>query len=215
MISNPEKFHAILLRKNQTNTSGEQININGKMIKSEETIKLLGVTLDYRLDFDPHISNICKKAAAQSNVLKRLKAFIGFEEKQILIQSFVYSNFNYCLLVWYFSSSKSLQKIEKIQERALRFLYNDHTSSYDDLLLKSNKCTMLVTRQRILCIEIFKTVKQLNPPFMQNIFRLRSSHYSLRNPNSLAHVFFPTKQHLGQIVCRVFGHRFGTAYQTK
>ena len=188
MIANPEKFHAILLRKNQTNTSGEQININGKMIKSEETVKLLGVTLDYRLDFDTHISNICKKAAAQLNVLKRLKTFIGFKEKQILIQSFVYSNFNYCPLVWYFSSSKSLQKIEKIHERAPRFLYNDYTSSYDDLLLKSNGCTMLVARQRILCIEIFKTVKQLNPPFMQNIFRLRSSHYSLRNPNSLAHV---------------------------
>ena len=188
MIANPETFYAILLRKNQTNTSGEQININGKMIKSEETVKSLGVTLDYRLDFDPHISNICKKAAAQLNVLKRLKAFIGFKEKQILIQSFVYSNFNYCPLVWYFSSSKSLQKIEKIRERALRFLHNDHTSSYDDLLLKSNKCTMLVARQRILCIEIFKTLKQLNPPFMQNIFRLRSSHYSLRNPNSLAHV---------------------------
>ena len=108
VIANPEKFHAILLRKNQTNTSGEQININGEMIKSEETVKLLGVTLDYRLDFDPHISNICKKAAAQLNVLKRLKAFIGFKEKQILIQSFVYSNFNYCPLVWYFSSSKSL-----------------------------------------------------------------------------------------------------------
>ena len=95
MIANPEKFHAILLRKNQTNTSGEPININGKMIKSEETVKLLGVTLDYRLDFDPHISNICKKAATQLNVFKRLKAFIGFREKQILVQSFVYSNFNY------------------------------------------------------------------------------------------------------------------------
>ena len=62
MMANPEKFHAILLRKNQTNTSGEPININGKMIKSEETVKLLGVTLDYRLDFDPHISILCKKS---------------------------------------------------------------------------------------------------------------------------------------------------------
>ena len=78
--------------KNQTNTSGEQININGKIIKSEETVKLLGVTLDYRLDFDPHISNLCKKAATQLNVLKRLKMFIGFQEKKILVQSFVYSN---------------------------------------------------------------------------------------------------------------------------
>ena len=103
MIANPEKFQAILLRKNQTNTSGEEINIDGKMIKSEETVKLLRVTLDYRLDFDPHISNLCKKAATQLNVLKRLRVFIGFMEKQVLVQSFVYSNFNYCPLMWYFS----------------------------------------------------------------------------------------------------------------
>ena len=76
---------------------------------SKSSLKLLGVTLDYRLDFDPHISNICKKAATQLNVLKRLKAFIGFREKQILVQSFVYSDLNYCPLVWYFSSSKSLE----------------------------------------------------------------------------------------------------------
>ena len=59
MICNPEKFHAILLRKNKSNTSGEKFNLNGKIINSEETVKLLGATLDYKLDFDPHISNIC------------------------------------------------------------------------------------------------------------------------------------------------------------
>ena len=74
-------------------------------------MKLPGVTLYYRLNFQPHISNLCKKAAAQLNVLKRLKTFIELKEKQIFVQSFVYSNFNYCLLVRYFSSSKSLQKI--------------------------------------------------------------------------------------------------------
>ena len=87
-------------------------------------MKLLGVTLDYKLDFDPHISNLFKKAATQLNVLKRLKSFIGFKEKKIFVQSFIYSNFDYCPLIWYFSSSKSLQKIEKLQERALRFLHN-------------------------------------------------------------------------------------------
>ena len=188
MIANPEKFHAILLRKNRTNTSGEKINIDGEIINSEETVKLLGVTLDYRLDFDPHISNICKKAATQLNVLQRLKSFIGFKEKKVLVQSFIFSNFEYCPLVWYFSSSKSLQNIEKLHERALRFLYNDHTSSYNDLLSKSDRCTMLISRQRALCIEIFKTVTKLNPPFMQKIFKLRTSCYSLRSPNDLAHI---------------------------
>ena len=68
MIANPEKFHPILLRKNKSNTSGEIFTISGDIINSEETVKLLGVTLDYNLDFDPPISNICKKAATQLNV---------------------------------------------------------------------------------------------------------------------------------------------------
>ena len=109
------------------------------------------------------------------NRVKRLTNFIGFKEKKILVQSFVCSNFNYCPLVWYFSSATSLQKIEQLQERALRFLYNDHTSSYNDLLLKSDKGTMVVARQRTLCIEIFKTVKHLNPPFIPTARKVKIS----------------------------------------
>ena len=114
MIVNPEKFRALLIKKDQTNTSGEKF-------KSEETVKLLGIHLDFKLNFEQHISELCRKAAPQLNVLKGIKRFIGFDEKKILVQSFVYSNFDYCSLVWYFSSAKSLRKIKKIQERALRF----------------------------------------------------------------------------------------------
>ena len=89
-------------------------------------------------------------------------------------------------LVFFFH--KSLQKIEKLQERALRFLYNDHKSSYNDLLLKSGRCTMQVSRQRTLCIEIYKTMNNLNPPFMKNFFTLRSSSYSSRKPYDLKHI---------------------------
>ena len=42
-------------------------------VKCEESVKLLGVTVDYMLNFDSHISDICKKAARQINVLCRLK----------------------------------------------------------------------------------------------------------------------------------------------
>ena len=187
MIANPEKFDALLIKKDQTNTSGENFNIHGKTFKSEETVKLLGIHLDYKLNFEQHISELCRKAASQLNVLNRLKKFIGFNEKKILLQSFIYSNFDYCPLVWYFSSAKSLQKIEKIQERALRFLYNDHLSTYGDLLLKSERCTMHVSRLRVFCIEVFKTLNNLNPSFMQDIFKIKSSSYSLRKPNNLQH----------------------------
>ena len=58
------------------------------------------------------------------------------KEKEILLNSFVYSNFTSCPLVWHFCSPKSLYKIEKIQERARRLLQNDFTSDCSELLNK-------------------------------------------------------------------------------
>ena len=37
-----------------------------------------------------HISNICKSAANQVNALFRLKKFMNFDEKKILINSYFY-----------------------------------------------------------------------------------------------------------------------------
>ena len=64
--------------------------------------------------------------------------------RRSLSQSFYLSNCDYCPLVWHFSSTNSLQKIENIQERVLSFLYNDQLSSYGGLLRKSGRCTMHV-----------------------------------------------------------------------
>ena len=64
---------------------------------------------------------------------------------------------------------------------------NENLSSYGDLLSKSERCTMHVSRLRVLCIEVFKNLKNLNPSFMQDIFKIKSSSYSLRKSNDLQH----------------------------
>ena len=65
-------------KRDQTTTSGERISIQEKTMKSEDSVKLLGIQLDYKLNFDPHISALCKKAATQLNVVKRLRALFWF-----------------------------------------------------------------------------------------------------------------------------------------
>ena len=50
---------------------------------------------------------------------------------------FILSNFNFCPLAWHFCTEKNSKKIEKVQERALRFVYEDYNSSYDNLLTKA------------------------------------------------------------------------------
>ena len=64
--------------------------------------------------------------------------------------------------------------MEKIQERAFRFLLDDYDSSYDQLLAKVNKPTLEIRRLRLLATEIFKTLKDLNAPYMKEVFELNT-----------------------------------------
>ena len=147
------------------------LNINDQKINPENCVKLHGIEIDNKLCFEQHISTLCKKASNQLNAIGKIKKYMGFKEKEILLNSFVYSNFNYCPLVWHFCSSKSLNKIEKMQERALRLLHNDFTSDYSELLNKSGKPSMEVKRLRTLALEIFKTLNNLNPDYMKETHR--------------------------------------------
>ena len=64
--------------------------------------------------------------------------------------------------------------------RALRFFYNDYEISYEELLPKSDRETMNVNRLRLLCIEIYKTINNLNPEFMRDLFSLRETSRLIR-----------------------------------
>ena len=68
------------------------------------------------------------------------------------------------------SSAKSLNKIESLQKRALRFLYDNYDSSYESILKLAGKSTMNVARLRRLCIETFKTLNNIDPAFMSENF---------------------------------------------
>ena len=111
-----------------------------------------------------------QKTSMQLNAISRLHRFMGKEQKEALINSFIFSNFNYCPLVWHFCSCKSSEKIEKIQLRCLRIIYNDYSSDYQALLRLSQKPWMEIKRLRNLALEIFKTINDLNPGFMKSIF---------------------------------------------
>ena len=76
MISNPDKFKAIILSKEKLNTTDITFNFKGQNISAKEEVDLLGITIDNKLTFETHISSLCCKAAGQLNALKRLNYYI-------------------------------------------------------------------------------------------------------------------------------------------
>ena len=91
------------------------------------------------------------------------------------------SNFTYCPLTWHFCGKQNNYKIEKIQERALRILYQDKLCSYQELIQRADTTTVLLSRLRTMALEVFKCTKALNTPCLNSLFKIKSTGHSLRN----------------------------------
>jgi hypothetical protein len=126
MQANPDTFQVLAVGK-MTFDKNPSIHIQNSDLTCE---KILGIEIDYQLNFDAHVSSICGKASQQLNVLKRLGSLLNRLSKLIIFHTFILSNFNFCPLGWHFCTEKNSKKLEKVQERALRFVYKDYNSSY-------------------------------------------------------------------------------------
>ena len=195
MSANPDKLQALLLSPHQGEVLRNPLCVDGNAINPGTHVKLLGVTIDEHLTFERHIDEIWKKAAKQVNALCRLIKCLPLELKLKIYQSFIFSNFRYCCLVWHFCAKSGNRKLEKIQERALRFVDNDFVSTYDELLMKSTSSSVLGMCLKAMAIEIYKSLHDLNPRYIQNLLSVKETTHSLRNNQILERKPFRTITH--------------------
>ena len=85
------------------------------------------------------------KASRQLNALIIIRQNLGYSQRRQVYESFILSNFKFGLIVIHQCSIRSTRKMEKIQQRALRFLTGDSDSSYDQLLTKTGMSSLTLT----------------------------------------------------------------------
>ena len=104
---------------------------------SEEKVKLLGIYIDDRLNFDYHISQLCKKARKKLHALTRVFKYMNISQRKSIANAFIMSQFSYCSLIWMFHSRNMEHRINRIHERTLRLIYpNKHQLTFKELLEK-------------------------------------------------------------------------------
>ena len=74
----------------------------------------------------------------------------------------------------------STNKLEKVQQRALRFINNDFTSSLNELLKLTNTQPLHVRRLKLMACEIYKIVNDLSPQFISDLVNIKVSPYDFR-----------------------------------
>ena len=179
MKANPDKFQFMVLSSDPLEQQKIEIE-NDITLLSESRVKLLGIIIDDRLQFNDHISAMCCRAARQLNAVAKISKHLDSKSKHIIYNSFVASNFNYCPLVWHFCGQVNNNKLEKLQERSLRIIHNDYEASFETLLKCSKQESLLTKRLKIMILEVFKTVNRLNPSCLHDLFTKNEVVYDLR-----------------------------------
>ena len=78
-------------------------------------------------------------------------------------------------------------KLELLNKRILRFIFNDVNSSYDEVLNKSKTTSLYSGRNHKMLIVMFKSLfVSAYPKYLKKLFSLRSSKYFLRGNNVLS-----------------------------
>ena len=117
MKVNTDKCHLII---STNNTPG--LKVGDSLIKTSTCEKLLGFKIDYKLTFDNHVANLCKKANKKVRALARATPYMTIEKRKLLMNSFFNAQLNYCPLTWMLHSLCNNNKIKDLHERCLRLI---------------------------------------------------------------------------------------------
>ena len=181
MSSNLTKFQCMLSSSTDLEPVFFEIDSDTK-IKFEENVTVLGIHIDNKLTFSNHVRVCCKKAARQLNAFSRISRHLSITSRMAIFRSFILSNFQYCPLVWHFCGKQNNEKMEHIQERALRIVYNDHVSNYPELLSRAGIDTLFISRLKKVLLEVFKTVHDINKSATNTMFSVKYLPYTIRDP---------------------------------
>ena len=181
---------------NEHQQDEEILKINETPIPEVSSTKFLGVTIDNRLSWIPHINDLHKKLKSATGMLKRMRDNIPEEHYKPLYYALFESHMTYCITVFGTVSKTCSEKLFKIQKHCIRILFGDLEKYLDKFKTSArtrpfetqrlgaeffckehtkslfNKLAILAFQNLFnyqICLETLKTLKSRTP---QSLFQL-------------------------------------------
>ena len=108
------------------------VKIDGVNIERVQVNKFLGVTIDHKLSWKPHIKHGKSKLSRSISVLCEAKHILDQKSFHILYCSMILPYINYCVEVWGNTSKISLLPLVTLQKQAISIInkagYYDHNN---------------------------------------------------------------------------------------
>jgi hypothetical protein len=129
---NVKKTQMLLLgKKHVLNKIGKiGIKIGDTYLESVDSIKSLGLTIDSELTWNEHLNQLSKKCNSTLYSLYPIQKMLNRANRNICIQSYIFSQIRYMSIIWGLASNKLIKPIDTIIHRCARFVLDLH--KYDN-----------------------------------------------------------------------------------
>ncbi len=187
LLLNAGKTKSILFHSSNKFTRDNELLITSENMQIEqvESFKYLGVYVDSVLSFKEHITYVGKKVKQRTGILWRMRNFINQPLAKQLYLTLILPLFNYCNFVYDGCSKTESNKLEVLQNNALRAIMNvDCRHSATNLHNVLNIEWLDVSRKQSAVCEIFKLLSGQGPKRVKDMFNVREVRRTLRSNDS-------------------------------
>lgn len=117
----------------------------GDQVLSEvEHYKYLGLLITNKLSWNTHLDNVVANALRKLFFLRRTLMLATPQVRLLAYKSIIRPMLEYAVIIWDPYTKSNIEKVERIQKKALRFIYNSYGCSSISELVKKVICHLLL-----------------------------------------------------------------------
>ena len=177
LVINTNKTMCILTSNRKFSCNVDSPYLNNQNLDFQDSVKFLGVTVDKKLKFNPHIISVCRKVSRSIGIMYKLKPYVPLCVLKNIYYSLIYPYLIYGNLVWGGTFNSHLEPLFLLQKRAVRILSNSDYLAHTTPLFLSSKILKLEDIHKFLVVQyVFKNFDK---------FSVRESSYGSRRAGDL------------------------------
>lgn len=124
LMLNAKKTQWMLISRTEPNRPTPLVKIGNDVIEKVRNVKYLGIVIDDKLGFKTQAMNCIQKSASKTNLLYRISRKITFDTKKLIYDTLIRPQFQYCSTIYIMCNKEEIEKMQKIQNRAMRTILN-------------------------------------------------------------------------------------------
>ena len=162
-------------RRREQDAGKVSIQVDGEAVSRSSFVKILGVIVDDHLSWKQHIDFVRAKCYMSLRTLKRYCCHLPKNLKKRIYQALILPNLDYCCVLWMECGKVLQQKVERIQNSAMRFIMDKPLRTSVECMRKDLVLLSLVDRREMFrVIFVYRCMSDLAPPAFSNLFHLNN-----------------------------------------